>query len=207
MPSPNNNCTSIDSAIEGCLLINSQSSSDADDEDSNDNGSTSGISRLNNDHKILIEKETEDTCMGVPIGIIEGSVALVIIEGSVPLAIIESSVPLAIIDGSVPLGTIEGSVLLGIIKGSVPLAIIGDDEFGSKGDNKILLRIQGADLRRYDKYKKRLHLPTAPLWYNFRKRMLKQECIEHGWVSIPSLLLQYTMHLWSCRSYTGSSLI
>jgi hypothetical protein len=121
--------------------------------------------------------------------------------------IIKSSVPLAIIDGSVPLGIIEGSVPLGIIGGSVPLAIIGDDEFGSKGNKKILLRIQGADLRRYDKYKKRLHLPTAPLWYNCRRCMLKQECIEVGWVSIPSHLLLYIMHLWSCRSYTGSSLI
>ena len=105
-------------------------SSDADDEDSNDNNSTSGIGRLNNNHKILIEKEAEDTCMGVPIWIIEGSV------------------PLGIIDGSVPLGIIEGSVPLEIIKGSVPLAIICDNEFGSEGDNKILLRIQGADLRR-----------------------------------------------------------
>jgi hypothetical protein len=224
-------------------LINSRLSSDADNEDSNDNDSTFGIGRHNNDHKILIEKEAEDTCMGVPIGIIkgsvplgmiggseplgiikgsvplriikgsvplgiiEGSVPLVIIEGSVPLAIIESSVLLAIIDGSVPLGIIEGSVPLGIIEGSVPLAILGDDEFGSKGNNEILLRIQGADLRRYDKYKKRLHLPAAPLWYNCRKHMLKQDCIEVGWVSTPSHLLLYTMHLWTCRSYTGSSLI
>ncbi len=138
----------------------------------------------------------------VPLGIIEGSVLLVIIEGSVPLAIIESSVPLTIIYGAVPLGIIEGSVPLGIMEGSVSLATIGNDEFGSKGDNEILLRIQGADLRRYDKYKKRLHLSTAPLCYNCRKRMLKQECIEVGWVSIPSHLLLYTMHLWSCRSYT-----
>jgi hypothetical protein len=90
-------------------------------------------------------------------------------------------VPLRIIKGSVPLGIIEGSVPLVIIEGSVPLAIIDDDEFGSEGSNEILLRIQGADLRRYDKYKKRIHLPTAPLWYNCRKRMLKQECIEVGW--------------------------
>ena len=167
-------------------------SSDAENEDSNNNDSTSGIGRLINNHIILIEMEAEDTCIGVPIGIIkgsvplgmidgsvplgiiEGSVPLVIIKGSVPLAIIKSSEPLAIIDGSVPLGIIEGSVPLGIIEGSVPLAIIGDNEFGSKGNNEILLRIQGADLRRYNKYKKRLHLPTAPLWYNCRKRMLKQ---------------------------------
>jgi hypothetical protein len=116
----------------------------------------------------------------VPLRIIEGSVPLGIIEGSVPLAIIESSVPLAIIYGSVPLGIIEGSVPLKIIVGSVHLANIGNKEFGSKGNNQILLRIQGADLRRYNKYKKRLHLPTAPLWYNCRKHMLKQECIEVG---------------------------
>jgi hypothetical protein len=243
MPSPKDNCSSIDSAMGGGLLIDSWSSSDADNEDSNDKDSTSGIGRLNNNHEILIEKEAEDTCMGVPIGIIEGSVplgmindsvplgiiegsvplriieglvplgiiegsvSLVIIEGSVPLAIMGSSGPLAIFDGSVLLGIIEGSVPLGIIEGSVPLAIVSNDEFGSKGNNEILLRIQGADLKRHDKYKKRLHLPTAPLWYNCRKCMLKQECIEVGWVSIPSHLLLYTMHLWSCRSYTGSSLI
>jgi hypothetical protein len=76
MPSPDNKCSSIDSAIGGGLLIGSRLSSDADNEDSNDDNSTSGIGRLNNDHKILIEKETEDTCMGVPIGIIKGSVPL-----------------------------------------------------------------------------------------------------------------------------------
>jgi hypothetical protein len=59
-------------------------------------------------------------------------------------------------------------------------------------NNKIPLKIQGADLRRYDKYKKRLHVMTAPLRYNCKKGTLKQECIEVGWVSIPSLLLLYT---------------
>jgi hypothetical protein len=82
---------------------------------------------------------------------------------------------------------------------------IGNNKDDSKDDNKICLRIQGADLRRFDKYKKRLHLTTAPPWY--KKRTLKQECIEVGWVSIPSHLLLYTMHHWSCRGYTGSSLI
>jgi hypothetical protein len=120
MPSPNNNCSSIDSAIGGGLLIDSRLSSDADDEDS-DNNSTSGIGRLNNGHKILIEKEAEDTCMGVPIRIIKGSVPLGMIDGSVPLGIIEGSVPLRIIKGSVPLGIIEGSVPLVIIEGSVLL--------------------------------------------------------------------------------------
>ena len=59
-------------------------------------------------------------------------------------------------------------------------------------DNKILLKIQGADLRMYDKYKKRPHLITATLWYNCKECRLKQECIEVGWVSIPSHLLLYT---------------
>jgi hypothetical protein len=78
--------------------------------------------------------------------------------------------------------------------------IIGNNEDDNEDDNKICLRIQGADLRRLDKYKKRLHLTTAPPWYT--KHMLKQECIEVGWVSIPSHLLLYTMHHWSCRGYT-----
>ena len=85
--------------------------------------------------------------------------------------------------------------------------VTGNNEFGNEDDNAILLRIQGADLRRFDKYKKRLHLTASPLWYNCKKRMLKQKCIEVGWVSIPSHLLLYTIHLWSCRSFTGSSLI
>ncbi len=36
-------------------------------------------------------------------------------------------------------------------------------------NNEIPMKIQGADLRRYDKYKKRLHVMTAPLWYNYKK--------------------------------------
>ena len=83
--------------------------------------------------------------------------------------------------------------------------IIGNNEDDNKDNNEICLRIQGADLRRFDKYKKRLHLTTAPPWY--KRRTLKQECIEVGWVSIPYHLLLYTMHLWSCRNYTRSSLI
>jgi hypothetical protein len=82
---------------------------------------------------------------------------------------------------------------------------IGNNEDDNVDDNEICLRIQGADLRRFDKYKKRLHLTTTPPCY--KKHMLKQECIEVGWVSIPSHLLLYTMHRWSCRGYTGSSLI
>jgi hypothetical protein len=128
-----------------------------DSQSSNNNDSTSGIGGLNNDHKILIEEEDKDTCVGSPR---------------------------------------ENRHI-----------VTGNNEFGNKDDNAILLRIQGADLRRFDKYKKRLHLTASPLWYNCKKRMLKQECIEVGWVSIPSHLLLYTMHLWSCRSFTGSSLI
>jgi hypothetical protein len=65
--------------------------------------------------------------------------------------------------------------------------IIGNNKDDNEDDNEICLRIQGADLRRFDKYKKRLHLTTAPPWY--KKHTLKQECIEVGWVSIPSHLL------------------
>jgi hypothetical protein len=83
--------------------------------------------------------------------------------------------------------------------------IIGNNKDDNKDNNKICLRIQGADLRRFKKDKKRPHLTTALPWY--KRQMLKQECIEVGWVSIPSHLLLYTMHHWSCRGYTESSLI
>jgi hypothetical protein len=83
--------------------------------------------------------------------------------------------------------------------------IIGNNEDDNEDNIERCLGIQGADLRRFDKYKKRLHFTTAPPWY--KKRMLKQECIEVGWRSIPSHLLLYTMHRWSCRGYTESSLI
>jgi hypothetical protein len=75
--------------------------------------------------------------------------------------------------------------------------IIGNNKDDNVDDNKICLRIQGADLRRFGKYKKRLHLTTAPPWY--KRCTLKQECIEVGWVCIPSHLLLYTMHHWSCE--------
>jgi hypothetical protein len=85
---------------------------------------------------------------------------------------------------------------------------IGNDEDNNdKDDNELLLKVQGADLKRIDKKKKRLHLTTAPLWYNCKKCTLKQAYIEVGWVSIPSHLLLYSMHLWRCRGYTRSSLI
>ncbi len=71
--------------------------------------------------------------------------------------------------------------------------IIVNNKDNNEDDNEICLRVQGADLRRFNKYKKRFHLTTAPPWY--KKCMLKQECIEVGWVSIPSHLLLYTMHL------------
>jgi hypothetical protein len=41
--------------------------------------------------------------------------------------------------------------------------ITGSNKDDNKDDKKILLRIQGADLRRFDKYKKRIQLTTAPL--------------------------------------------
>jgi hypothetical protein len=40
--------------------------------------------------------------------------------------------------------------------------IIGNDKFFNMATNEILLRIQGADLRRFDKNKKRFYLTTAP---------------------------------------------
>ena len=79
------------------------------------------------------------------------------------------------------------------------LIFISNVKNDNEDNSKIFVRIQGANLRRFNKYKKRLRLPTAPLWYNCKKRMLKHECIEVGWVSIPYHLLLYTMHLWNCR--------
>jgi hypothetical protein len=105
------------------------------------------------------------------------------------------------------LGLLRAQCPLGLSRAQCLLQLLATMSLAARATTRYILRIQGADLRKYDKYKKRLHLPTAPLWYNCRKRMLKQECIEVEWVSIPSHLLLYTMHLWSCRSYTGSSLI
>ena len=79
------------------------------------------------------------------------------------------------------------------------LIFISNNKDDYEDNSKIFVRIQGANLRRFDKYKKRLHLTTAPLWYNCKKHILKQECIDVGWVSIPYHLLLYTMHLWSYR--------
>ncbi len=79
------------------------------------------------------------------------------------------------------------------------LIFISNDKDNNEDNSKMFVKIQGADLRRFDKYKKRLRLTTAPLWYNCKKGALKQECIEVGWVSIPYHLLLYTMQQWSCR--------
>jgi hypothetical protein len=65
--------------------------------------------------------------------------------------------------------------------------IIGNNKDDNKANKKIRARIKGADLRRFDKYKKRPHLTSAPLWCNFKKLS--------------------TMHQWSYRSCTLSSLI
>jgi hypothetical protein len=46
------------------------------------------------------------------------------------------------------------------------LIFISDVKGDNEDNSKIFVRIQGADLRRFNKYKKRLHLTTAPLWYN-----------------------------------------
>jgi hypothetical protein len=67
VPSPDDKCKAgVDSAIGGCFLINFQPSSDAFNEDDNNNDSTSGICRLNNEDKILIEEEAEDGCVVSP---------------------------------------------------------------------------------------------------------------------------------------------
>jgi hypothetical protein len=55
------------------------------------------------------------------------------------------------------------------------LIFISDDKDDNEGNSKIFVRIQGAYLRRFDKYKKRIRLTTAPLWYNYKKCTLKQE--------------------------------
>ncbi len=64
MPSLNNCKGCIDSTIKGGLLMDSQLSSDAVNEDGNDN-STPGIHGLNKTNdKLLIEVEAEDVCKG-----------------------------------------------------------------------------------------------------------------------------------------------
>jgi hypothetical protein len=60
------------------------------------------------------------------------------------------------------------------------LIFISDIKDDNEDNSKKFVRIQGANLRRFDKYKKRLHLTTAPPWYNCKKCTIKQECI--GWM-------------------------
>ena len=126
VPSPDNNCNDgIDSAIGGCLLIDSQSCSDAVNEDCTNN-ITSGICRLNkNNNKILSEEEAEDGCVG---------------------SLRENR-----------------------------RTDFGTNKDDNEDNTKILLRIQGADLRRFDNYKKRFHVTTAHLWYKCKKH---NTCME-----------------------------
>jgi len=51
----------------------------------------------------------------------------------------------------------------------------GNNKDDNEDNTKILLRIQGADLRRFDNYKKRFHVTIAHLWYNCKKR---NTCME-----------------------------
>jgi hypothetical protein len=85
------------------------------------------------------------------------------------------------------------------------LIFISGVKDNNEDNSKIFVRIQGA-LRRFDKYKKRLHLTTAPLWYNCKKCTLKQECI--GWMGkhpLPSSAVHNaSMEL---QKFTRSSLI
>jgi hypothetical protein len=86
------------------------------------------------------------------------------------------------------------------------LIFISDVKDNNEDNSKIFVRIQGANLRRFDKYKKRLHLTTAPLWYNCKKCTIKQECI--GWMGKhplpPSVVHNALMEL---QKFTGSNLI
>ncbi len=104
-------------------------SSDADDEDGNNN-STPGIHGPINDNKVLIEEKAVDACLG--------------------------------------------------LSRKNRLIFISNVKDNNEDNSKIFVRIQGADLRRFNKYKKRLHLTTAPLSYNCKKCTSKQECI--GWM-------------------------
>ncbi len=156
-PPPNDNSEGgIDSLISGSWLIDSQLSSDAGNEDGNNN-STTGIHRPTNDNKIIIEEKAVDACLG--------------------------------------------------LSSKNRLIFISDNKDNNEDNSKIFVRIQGANLRRFDnKYKKRLHLTTAPLWYNCKKCTLKQECI--GWVGkhpLPSSAVHNaSMEL---QKFTRSSLI
>ncbi len=126
VPPPNNCKGCIVSGIRGGMLIDSQSSSDAVNEDGIDN-STPSIWGLNkNNKKLLIKVEAEDVCVDR-----------------------------------------RENRHIGI----------DEDEDSNEDDTKILLRVQGADLRQFDKYKNRLHLTTT-LYGTFARN---------------------AMHLWSWR--------
>jgi hypothetical protein len=135
MPPPpdNNSKGGIDSVISGSWLIDSQSSSDAGDEDGNSN-STPGIHGPTNNSKILIEEKAVDACLGLS---------------------------------------------------SKNRLIFNSKVKDNNEDNSKIFVSQGANLRRFEKYKKRLHLTTAPIWYNCKKCTLKKECI--GWMGKHSL--------------------
>ena len=110
------------------LLIDSQLSSGAVNEDGNDNSTPCICGLSKNNDKLLIEVEAEDVCMGYHR---------------------------------------ENRHIE-----------IDEDKDNNEDNSKILLRVQGADLRRFDKYKKRLHL-TNTLYGTFARN---------------------AMHLWSWRS-------
>ncbi len=64
-PPPDDNSEGgMDSVISESLLIDSQSSPDAGNEDGNNN-STPGIHGPTNDNKILIEEKAVDACLGL----------------------------------------------------------------------------------------------------------------------------------------------
>jgi hypothetical protein len=136
-------------------LIDSHSSSDAGNEDGNNN-STPGIHGHTNNDKILIEEKAVDACLG--------------------------------------------------LSRKNRLIFISNVKDDNEDNSKISVRIQGADLRRLDKYKKKLHLTTAPLWYNCKKCTLKQECI--GWMGKHTLTTSAVHNAsMELQKFTGSSLI
>ncbi len=155
-PPPNNNSMGgIDSVISGSWLIDSQLSSDAGNEDGNNN-STPDIHGPTNDDKILIDDKAVDACLG--------------------------------------------------LSSKNRLIFISNVKDNNEDNNKIFVRIKGADLRRFNKYEKRLNSTAAPLWYNCKKYTSKQECI--GWMGkhpLPSSAVHNaSMEL---QKSTGSSLI
>ena len=58
---------------------------------------------------------------------------------------------------------------------------IGNNEDNNKDDTDILVMVQGADLRRFDKYKKRLHLTTT-LYDICQKHNTSMELEKLYWV-------------------------